>query len=77
MFVREGIHLFLRGVLLGLPLAAFVGAVLQRFLAGVSSFDPVSYGIAIVLFGGLALVACYLPSARAARTEPLTALRVG
>ncbi len=77
MFVREGIHLFLRGVLLGLPLAAFVGAVLQRFLAGVSSFDPVSYGIAILLFAGLALVACYLPSARAARTEPLTALRVG
>jgi putative ABC transport system permease protein len=44
-------------------------------LVGLSPFDPATYVATVVFFGAVALVACWLPARRAARIEPMEALR--
>jgi putative ABC transport system permease protein len=73
--LREGLRLAAGGVVLG----ALAGLILTRLISslvhGVSPVDPVSYGLAIVVLLGIALVACYLPAARASRVDPVAVLR--
>jgi len=45
-------------------------------LYGVSAADPFTYGLGSVLMIGVALLASYLPARRAARMDPLEALRI-
>jgi putative ABC transport system permease protein len=61
---------------LGLLLSAALARLLSGQLFGVSPFDPVVYlGVAVVL-GTTALAVSYLPARRAARVDPIEALRV-
>lgn len=53
------------------------GASHRRFLVGVKPGDPAVFSIARVLLAGVALLACFVPSRRAARADPLTTLRAG
>jgi putative ABC transport system permease protein len=63
------------GVALGV-VAAFAGArVLRTLLFGVGPADPASFAIAIAVLAAAALLACYAPARRAARIDPMTALR--
>jgi ABC-type antimicrobial peptide transport system permease subunit len=63
------------GVAIGLVGALAVTRFLRTFLFGVSPFDPVSFvGVAAVLTS-IALLASYLPARRAARVDPVEALR--
>lgn len=59
--------------------AAFVVPVYLQsqpdILYGISSNDPVSLGLAILVLGLAALLACLLPALRATRINPITALR--
>ena len=58
------------------PLAMRVlSRLLTRFLYGITPNDPVTYGVAAVLVGGVALAACAIPAWRAARVDPMVALR--
>ena len=55
--------------------ADIVARLLESFLFGVASADPItSIGTACVL-AGVSLAACYLPARHAARVDPLDALR--
>jgi putative ABC transport system permease protein len=73
--VGQGMWLAGLGVALGV-VAAFAGArVLRTLLFGVAPNDPASFAIAIAVLGAAAFVACYGPARRAARIDPLTALR--
>ena len=63
------------GLFIGLVAALFASRLVENQLRHVERFDPVSYGIAGGLFLGAALLAAYLPAHRAARTDPLRALR--
>jgi ABC-type antimicrobial peptide transport system permease subunit len=75
LIVREGIALSLAGLALGLASAIVLSRLLTRFLYGITPNDPVTYGVATVLVGGVALAACAIPAWRAARVDPMVALR--
>jgi ABC-type antimicrobial peptide transport system permease subunit len=75
MVLREGVRLTVAGAAFGLVLAALVGQALQGFLFDVSGADPAVYALALALLATTALAACYLPARRAARLQPLEALR--
>jgi ABC-type antimicrobial peptide transport system permease subunit len=49
--------------------------LLTQMLFGVGPLDPLTYGAIPLLLALVALLACYLPARRAARVEPMEALR--
>ena len=73
--VRHGMILALAGVAIGLVGALFAARVVASFLYGVEPTDPLTFTAVAVLLLGVAFVASYLPSRRALRVDPLTALR--
>jgi predicted permease len=75
LVVRQGMWLACVGVALG-TVAALAGARLLRgVLFGVGPTDPASFGVAIAVLGAAAFLACYGPGRRAARIDPMAALR--
>jgi ABC-type antimicrobial peptide transport system permease subunit len=64
-------------VALGLAGALGVTRFLETFLFGVTPHDPATFIAATLFFGTVAGVACWVPARRAARVDPLTALRYG
>lgn len=75
LVLRRGALLTLTGLGIGLPGALALARLLASLLYGVSAGDaPTFVGISALL-AGVAALACYLPARRAARTDPLVALR--
>jgi putative ABC transport system permease protein len=76
LVVGGSLRFVVPGMALGLLLSAALARLLSGQLFGVSPFDPAVYlGVAVVL-GTTALAASYLPARRAARVDPIEALRV-
>jgi predicted permease len=75
LVLAEGGRLIAAGVVLGAVLARAAGRGLEAYLYEVRSFDPLSFGGAVILFAVVAMAACLVPAARAARTDLLAALR--
>src|SRR6266516_292852 len=75
LIMREGSIMLLSGIALGLLLAAATGKILSGILYEVSPLDPVAFTIAPILLAAAALVATWLPARRAARLNPVEALR--
>jgi predicted permease len=71
----EGMMLVAIGLSLGLGGAVVATRVVKGFLYEVTATDPVSFAGAALLLAGVALLANYLPARRAARTDPMVALR--
>jgi predicted permease len=75
LVIGQGMWLASIGVVIG-AVAALAGArVLQGLLFGVSPMDPVSFAVAIAVLSTAAFLACYGPGRRAARIDPMAALR--
>jgi predicted permease len=75
LFLRQGMLLGSAGILAGLVVAGGITRVMSTLLFGVGALDPVTY-VAVALGLGLtALLASYVPAARAARVAPAEALR--
>jgi ABC-type antimicrobial peptide transport system permease subunit len=75
MFVRHGLLLAGVGVACGLITAATVMRLMASLLFGVSAMDPATYGASSLSVVGVAWLASYLPSRRAATVDPVEALR--
>jgi predicted permease len=75
MMLREGLVLTAIGAAVGLVLSVAVGKVLSSLLYRVDSFDPVVLSAAPLLLTAVSLIACYIPARRAARLDPMVALR--
>ena len=65
----------LAGVLVGLPLAYGLARLSETLLFGVHAGSPEVYAACIVIIAAVAAVACYIPSRRATRIDPIVALR--
>lgn len=63
------------GLLIGVPAAIATGHFMAAELFGVTAYNPVVLGVAIVVLGGAALLATLLPARRAASVDPMEALR--
>jgi len=75
LVVKQGMRLAVSGLVLGL-LAAFAAThVLSSLLFGVSTHDPLIFGGVSLILATAAILACYFPARRAARVDPLVALR--
>ena len=75
MVLRSGMTLTMLGLAIGLPIAFALARALAALLFGVEATDPFSFiGLPLIL-AAVAALACYLPARRAARLDPLKALR--
>jgi len=70
-----GLKLALLGVVVGLALAVGLTRFIATFLYGVKATDPETYTIVAAGLIGVALLACYIPTRRAMRVDPMVALR--
>jgi putative ABC transport system permease protein len=75
LVVRQSARLVLIGLAIGVAAAVPASHFLEASLVGVQRFDPLSYVAACMLFLATAAVAAWLPARRAARVQPVTALR--
>jgi predicted permease len=75
LVLRQGLRLTVLGTAIGLVLALGASQVLASQLAGTSPFDPFVYFAGALVLAGISLLACYVPARRAARVDPLVALR--
>jgi predicted permease len=75
LMVREGLALALAGTLLGLIAALFMTRLVSKLLYEVAPSDPVAFGGSVLLLLAVAGIACWVPSVRAARIDPMLVLR--
>jgi ABC-type antimicrobial peptide transport system permease subunit len=75
LVVGEGIRLVAVGLVLGLAAAAALTRGLASLLFEVTPTDPLTFAAVAALFIGVAVVAVAVPARRAARVDPLVALR--
>jgi putative ABC transport system permease protein len=75
MLLRENLWLVLGGVVLGSAGAALATRALRTMLFGVSTLDAVTFVGAALVLGAVAMLATYVPARRAARIDPMEALR--
>ena len=75
LVVRHAVWLVAGGLFVGLLLAVGLSRVLAFLLYEVDAFQPASFGLPLLLLAVAALTAAVLPALRAARTDPMLALR--
>jgi putative ABC transport system permease protein len=75
LILGDGMRLVLAGTVLGLAAALAGARSLQGFLFGISSLDALTFALVPVLLATVALLACLVPARRAAKVDPLVALR--
>jgi ABC-type antimicrobial peptide transport system permease subunit len=75
LVVSYALGLAAGGVLLGIAAAAFLTRLIAGMLFGVSPSDPWTFAAIALVLLGTALVATFTPARRAARVDPMVALR--
>jgi len=75
MVIREGLQLLMFGSLVGLVGALLVTRIIRSLLYSTSPTDLLSFVAPSLMLLAVALLACYIPARRAAKIDPIVALR--
>lgn len=75
LIVGEGLKTGLIGVVLGLAASFFAARLLANQLFGVTATDPLVYAVNALMVTAVALLASFIPARRAAKIDPMEALR--
>jgi predicted permease len=75
LVLRDVVAMLTVGAVLGLAASLAAGRLVASLLYGVKSYDPAPLAIAALLLGAATGIAAYLPARRAARLDPMAALR--
>jgi putative ABC transport system permease protein len=75
LVLRQGLTLTAMGLAVGLVAAFWVTRFMESLLVGIAPSDPVTFAGIAVLFVAIATAACLVPARRAARVDPVVALR--
>lgn len=75
MILRQGIVIVAVGLGIGILAAVGIGRLVQNLLVHVRGTDPLTYAVVSLSLACVALFACYIPARRAAKVDPMAALR--
>jgi putative ABC transport system permease protein len=75
LFLKQGLRLILAGTGLGLFVSYFLARILASQIWGISATDPATFAAVGLLTLAVGVLACLLPAYRAARVDPMLALR--
>jgi putative ABC transport system permease protein len=76
LVTRQGMKLTLAGMAIGLAVSLALTRLIKVMLFGVSATDPLTFIVVPLSLIMVALLACWIPARRAARVDPMVALRV-
>jgi putative ABC transport system permease protein len=75
LVLKQGLKLAIAGLAIGAAGALGLTRVVRSLLFGITPTDPATFGLVTLLVGVVAFMACWLPARRAARFDPMAALR--
>jgi putative ABC transport system permease protein len=75
LFLRLGARLLAIGLVIGAGVSLTLARVLSSKVSDGLALDPLAFAFAVLLLSAVALLACYVPARRAAKVDPMVALR--
>jgi len=75
LVVGQGARFTAAGIIFGVLAALALSRLMSGLLFGIDAQDPLTFGLVSLILGGAALLAAWLPALRAARIDPVLALR--
>jgi putative ABC transport system permease protein len=75
MMLGHGVRLLLIGLAVGFTAAFFLSRFIRHLLFGIAPDDPIVYLAVTLLLSAAAVLACWIPSRRATRVDPIVVLR--
>jgi predicted permease len=75
LILKHGLALASAGVAIGLAASLALTRLMKGMLFGVSASDPLTFAVIALLLVAVALLACWIPARRAAKVDPMIALR--
>ncbi|HEX4275913.1 MAG TPA: FtsX-like permease family protein, partial [Bryobacteraceae bacterium] len=75
LVLRQSLGMIFGGIIVGVAGALAAGRLLNRFVSGMHSTEPVTFAAMVSILAAAALFASYLPASRASRIDPMRALR--
>jgi putative ABC transport system permease protein len=75
LIIRQSMTPVVIGVAIGLAASLALAHLMSSLLFSLSATDPVTFLVITLLLAGVGLLACYLPARRAAKVDPMVALK--